>query len=125
MDFLRPHRIGERIDQVGGTPVGYDHNYVLNKPLVGHFSRAAEIYEPGSGRWMTIDTDQPGIQFYSGNFLDGTILGKGGKHYAQYSGFCLETQHYPDSPNQPRFPGTILLPGKTYQSITVLRFGAR
>jgi aldose 1-epimerase len=125
MDFRKATAIGARIKQVGGDPVGYDHNYVLGKcPITGR-CLAAEVYEPKSGRLMKVYTDQPGIQFYSGNFLDGTITGKGGKVYKQHSGFCLETQHFPDSPNQPKFPTTVLRPGQTYKTTTVYQFGTK
>jgi aldose 1-epimerase len=125
MDFRKATSIGARIRQVGGKPVGYDHNYVLNKCPVTGRCLAAEVYEPKSGRVMKVYTDQPGIQFYSGNFLDGTITGKGGKIYKQYSGFCLETQHFPDSPNQPKFPSTVLRPGETFRTTTVYQFSAK
>jgi aldose 1-epimerase len=125
MDFRKPTTIGARIKEVGGTPVGYDHNYVLDKtPHLG-LALAAEVKEPASGRVMKVFTDQPGIQFYSGNFLDGTIAGKGGKTYEQYTGFCLETQHFPDSPNKPNFPSTVLRPGETYKSTTVYAFSVK
>lgn len=125
MDFRQPTAIGARIAQVGGEPIGYDHNYVLDRnPHLG-LALAAEVSEPTSGRVLKVYTDQPGIQFYSGNFLDGTITGKGGKAYNQYTGFCLETQHFPDSPNQPKFPSTLLRPGQTYKSETVYAFSAK
>jgi aldose 1-epimerase len=123
-DFTAPHAIGERIGaddeqlRFGG---GYDHNWVLDAQE-GGLALAATVYEPGSGRVMEVSTTEPGIQFYCGNFLDGTLTGKSGKPYPHRSGFCLETQHYPDSPNQPGFPSTILEPGKTYRSQTVYRF---
>lgn len=117
-DFTHPHPIGDRIDQIPG---GYDHNFVLNSGG-GQLALAARVYEPESGRVMEIHTDEPGIQFYSGNFLDGTITGKDGKVYHQHYGFCLETQHFPDSPNHPNFPSTILRPGETYTSTTVHTF---
>ena len=101
-DFTTPHAIGERIAQVPG---GYDHNWVLNnRRRQAH--AAATVYEPTSGRTMEVTTDEPGIQFYTGNFLDGTLTGKGGTVYGKHAGFCLETQHFPDSPNQPKFPST-------------------
>ena len=125
MDFRRPTAIGARIKEVGGKPIGYDHNYVLDWSLHFGLALAAEVYEPVSGRVMKVYTDQPGIQFYSGNFLDGTITGKGGKIYGQYTGFCLETQHFPDSPNKPEFPSVVLKPGKTYKSTTVYAFSAK
>ncbi|MDO7873305.1 aldose epimerase family protein [Hymenobacter sp. ASUV-10] len=119
-DFTTPHAIGERIAQVPG---GYDHNWVLNQTTGQH--SAATVYDPASGRTMEVVTDQPGVQFYTGNFLDGTLTGKGGTVYGQHAGFCLETQHFPDSPNQPAFPGTVLKPGETYHSVTSYHFGVR
>jgi aldose 1-epimerase len=124
MDFRQPHAIGERIGQVpGAKPGGYDHNWVLTK--AAGLRKAASVYEPVTGRTMDVLTDQPGIQFYSGNFLDGTLTGKGGTTYGPHYGFCLETQHFPDSPNQATFPSTILRPGETLRSTTVYRFGVR
>jgi len=119
MDFNTPHQVGSRIGQVHG---GYDHNYVLDKTK-GELALAAILLDPKSGREVKIYTTQPGIQFYSGNFLDGSITGKGGKIYHQHYGLCLETQHFPDSPNQSGFPNTILKPEDTYQEITVYKFG--
>lgn len=119
-DFLTLHAIGERIGQVPG---GYDHNWVLSQS--GAQQPAATVYDPVSGRTMEVLTDQPGIQFYTGNFLAGTLTGKGGTMYGQHAGFCLETQHFPDSPNQPTFPNTILHPGETFRSTTSYRFGVR
>jgi aldose 1-epimerase len=118
MDFTTPHTIGERIDQVEG---GYDHNFVL-RGGGGTLILAARVYEPDSGRVMEIRTTEPGIQFYSGNFLDGSITGKSGKIYHKHYGFCLEPQHFPDSPNKPNFPSTILNPRDRYMSITVFKF---
>lgn len=123
LDFRRATSIGARLLDVGGTPVGYDHNFVLSKGHDGEMRLAAIVLEPASGRRMEVLTTEPGIQFYSGNFLDGTLEGKSGKAYAQYSGFCLETQHFPDSPNQPAFPSVVLPAGETYRSTTVYRFG--
>lgn len=119
MDFTGFHSIGERIGQVKG---GYDHNYVLIKKEK-ELSLAATIEDPMSGREISVLTTQPGVQFYSGNFLDGTIKGKEGKVYKQHYGMCLETQHFPDSPNQPAFPNTILRPGDKFKEITVYKFG--
>jgi aldose 1-epimerase len=119
MDFTDFHTIGERIAQVQG---GYDHNYVLVKKEK-ELSLAAVIEEPVSGREVSVLTTQPGVQFYSGNFLDGSIKGKGGKVYKQHFGMCLETQHFPDSPNQPKFPKTILKPGEKFREVTVFKFG--
>jgi aldose 1-epimerase len=91
----------------------------------GKYAQAAEIYEPRSGRVIQVETDQPGMQFYTGNHLDGTVTGKGGKMYHKRDGLCLETQHFPDSPNHPNFPTTELKPGKTFHSTTVFKFTAR
>lgn len=120
MDFTGPRAIGSRIAEVGD---GYDHNYVLDGSPAGP-ALAARVREPRSGRVMEILTTEPGVQFYTGNFLDGSITGKAGKAYRRHYGFCLETQHFPDSPNRPRFPSTILRPGGTYRSETVHRFRA-
>jgi aldose 1-epimerase len=121
MDFTTPMTIGSRIDQVEG---GYDHNYVLNSGG-GTLALAVKVYEPTSGRVMEVYTDQPGVQFYTGNFLDGSITGKAGKVYKKHYGFCLETQHFPDSPNKPDFPSVLLHPGQKYQTQTVYKFHAK
>ena len=123
-DFTSFHAIGERIRNNDPQLVlgrGYDHNFVLNKPL-GQFGLAAKLFDPASGRLLTISTDQPGLQFYSGNFLDGTLYGTSGRQYRQGDGLALETQHYPDSPNHSNFPSTVLRPGQTYDSTTVYQF---
>lgn len=117
-DFRKPHRIGERIDQVTGDPPGYDHCFVLRNQD-GDMALAARVTESTSGRVLEILTDQPGIQFYTGNFLDGSNANGG---YDRNEGFCLETQHYPDSPNQSSFPSVILRPGQTYRTRTIHRF---
>ena len=128
-DFRTPHAIGERVDQRQNTQIrygnGYDHNFVLNRGAAtpGALVLAARVVEPTSGRTMEISTTEPGIQFYSGNFLDGSITGKGGAIYHFRYGLALETQHYPDSPNHPNFPTTILQPGQQYRSRTVFKFG--
>jgi len=120
MDFTTPATIGSRIDQVEG---GYDHNYVLTRKTHGEeLILAAQAYEPDSGRVMEIYTTEPGIQLYSGNFFDGAITGKDGKVYDKYYAFCLETQHFPDSPNQADFPTTTLKPGQTYTHVCVHKF---
>ncbi|MBN1765558.1 MAG: galactose mutarotase [Sedimentisphaerales bacterium] len=121
MDFTSTHTIGERIDKVTG---GYDHNYVLNNSD-GSLALAATVTEPTSGRVMEILTTEPGIQFYSGNFLDGAITGKDGIVYKKHYGFCLETQHFPDSPNKPNFPSCILRPGEKYTQVTIHKFYAK
>jgi aldose 1-epimerase len=122
MDFLQPNTIGARIKQVDG---GYDHCYVLNREQGEKgLSLAARAVAPKSGRVMEIYTTQPAIQFYTGNFLDGT-LHAAGKTYGQHFGFCLETQHYPDSPNQPAFPSTVLRPGEQYEQLTVHKFSVQ
>lgn len=120
-DFTKPKAIGA---EMTATPGGYDHNFVL-RGEAGTLRLAARVYEPTSGRVMEIYTTEPGIQFYGGNFLDGTIIGKGGHAYSKHAGFCLETQHFPDSPNQPNFPSTILRPGQKYTSLTVHKFSAK
>lgn len=131
-DFRTPAAIGARIDQddeqlrYGG---GYDHNFVLSKRGTGGSTDdptlAARVFDPTSGRVMEIYTTEPGLQFYSGNFLDGTLRGKNGVLYGPRSGFAMETQHFPDSPNHPQFPSTILRPGSQYRSRTLLRFTVR
>jgi aldose 1-epimerase len=119
LDFNKPTAIGSRIDEIKGDPGGYDHNYVLTghnpeKPI-----RAAEVRDPKSGRGLRVYTTEPGLQFYTGNFLDGTLTGKGGVVYKKQQAFCLEAQHFPDSVNHPNFPSTILRPGKTYTQTTI------
>ena len=125
-DFTTPTAIGARIAKVPiAPPVGYDHNFVLRErgPLAGSGLRlAARVTEPTSGRVMEVRTLEPGIQFYSGNFLDGTIKNRKGVPYEKHAAFCLETQHYPDSVNHPNFPSTILEPGQTYRTTTVYAF---
>ena len=128
MDFTTPRRIGEAIDSVAYEQIrngnGYDHNWVLDTK--GNISEpAAVLYSPASGIALTVYTDEPGIQVYSGNFLDGTITGKGGKVYGQRTGICLETQHYPDSPGKPEWPSTLLRPGDTYNSHTIFSFSVQ
>jgi aldose 1-epimerase len=123
-DFTTPHKIGERInadDEQLRNGKGYDHNFVLNKQG-NEMSLCACVYEATSGRVMEVLTTEPGVQFYSGNFLDGHNIGKEGKAYKQRYGFCLETQHFPDSPNHPQFPSTILKPGEKYATQTVYKF---
>jgi aldose 1-epimerase len=118
LDFRSPCPIGDRIAMVEG---GYDHNYVLESNDAS-LSLAARVTEPVSKRVMEVWTTQPGVQLYTGNFLDGTLKGKGGKVYAKHYGFCLETQHFPDSPNRPDFPSVILRPGETYKQLTIYKF---
>ncbi len=118
MDFTAPHRIGERIGRVDG---GYDHCWVL-RDYDGKQRLAARVTEPESGRIMEVLTDQPGLQFYSGNFLDGSNIGKGGVAYQKHYGFCLESEHFPDSPNKPQFPSVVLKPGEKYQTQTIYQF---
>jgi aldose 1-epimerase len=124
-DFTRPEEIGARIRDAGNQQItfgrGYDHNFVLNRPNSTALVPAAKVFDPASGRKLEVDTTEPGIQFYSGNFLDGTLAGTSGKFYRQSDGFALETQHYPDSPNHPNFPSTVLRPGQTFASTTVFR----
>lgn len=126
-DFTEPRVIGDRIEaeneqlKLAG---GYDHNWVVDKDG-DELALIATVHEPKSGRFMEVLTTEPGVQFYSGNFLDGSTTGKSGKKYAKRSGFCLETQHFPDSVNHPQFPDTILRPGETLRSTTVYRFSAK
>ena len=124
MDFRRPTPIGAHIREVGGHPVGYDHNYVVNGQA-GKLSPVAALYDPKSGREMDVSSTEPGVQFYSGNFLDGTITGKKGAVYRQYWALAMETQHFPDSVNHANFPSYVLKAGDTYRSTTIYRFSAR
>jgi aldose 1-epimerase len=126
-DFRKPTPIGARIGSEHPQVKfgrGYDHNWVLARSGTG-LSLAAEVYEPKSGRTLQVTTTEPGLQFYAGNFLDGTITGKEGKVYRHRYGFCLETQHFPDSPNKPTFPSTTLRPGSTYRTRTVFTTGVK
>lgn len=126
-DFTQPRAIGARINQDDPQLKfgrGYDHNWVLNRSKEGLLP-AAKLSEPQSGRTMEVFTTEPGIQFYSGNFLDGSVRGKGGTVYKRHSGLCLETQHFPNSPNQPNFPSTVLRAGDWYESTTVFKFSNR
>lgn len=120
-DFRKPQLIGERFEQVGANPLGYDHNFVLDKSD-GEKVLAAKALDPVSGRFVEVITTEPGVQFYTGNFLDGS-LSSGDFIYVQHAGFCLETQHFPDSPNQSNFPSTILRPGEKYITQTIYKFG--
>ena len=122
MDLREPTPIGRNIDQVQG--LGYDHNYCINQPAPGELTLAAEVVEPHSGRTLECWTTEPGVQFYTGNFID-HVHGKGGAVYDKQEGFCLETQHFPDSPNHPRFPSTELDVGETYTQTTIYRFGVQ
>ncbi len=125
LDFRTGHAIGERIgsdyEQIK-LAGGYDHNFVVND-VAGRLRRTAFVVEPRSGRTLMVVTTEPAVQFYSGNFLDGTFVGRHGKRYTKHMGFCLETQHYPDSPNHLKFPSTILRPGQIRKSRTVFNFG--
>jgi aldose 1-epimerase len=123
MDFLHPTAIGANIRSVGGQPVGYDHNYVVKSGGNG-LTLIARVREPTSGRTLEVWSTEPGVQFYTGNFLDGTLRGKQGTVYRQYAGFTLETQHFPDSVNHPNFPSYVLKAGASYRSTTVFRFSA-
>jgi aldose 1-epimerase len=124
MDFTQPQAIGARFGQLHNVPVGYDTNYVLNsggKCL----ALAARVYEPETGHVMEVHTTEPGIQFYTSNFLDGSLTGKGGIVYRQHAALCFEAQHFPDAVNQPAFPSIILRPGQSYRQTTVYKFSAR
>lgn len=128
LDFTQATPIGARINsdyeqiKLGG---GYDHNWVLNQATSGQLAHAATVTEPSSGRVMEVWTTEPAVQFYTGNFLDGTMTGKGGWTYQARNGFCFEPQHYPDSPNQPSFPTTVLKPGQTFQNTIIYKFSVR
>jgi aldose 1-epimerase len=127
-DFRSFHAIGERIrghDEQLVFGRGYDHNWVLNPPKHSGLNFAAKLVDPSSGRALSILTTEPGIQFYSGNFLDGTLYGTSGRQYRQGDGLALETQHFPDSPNKPQFPSTVLRPGQTYNTTTVYAFSTK
>ena len=127
LDFTTSTKIGARIDDSYEQMVlghGYDHNFVINRKGAG-LALAARVYEPTTGRVLEVSTTQPGVQFYTGNFLDGSVIGKQGHAYKRRYGFCLETQHFPDSPNHPEFPSTILKPGETFREKTVLKFSAK
>jgi aldose 1-epimerase len=121
MDFLKAKKIGKDINDVKG---GYDHNFIIDKKD-SSLAMAATLYDPHSGRFMEVLTTQPGIQFYTGNFLDGSLTGRDGKKIVKHGALCLETQHFPDSPNQPSFPSTILGPGQTFHEITIYEFSVR
>ena len=128
MDFRKPVAIGKRIESEYEQlkfGKGYDHNWVINSGDGVELVLAAGVHEPVAGRYMEVYTTEPGIQFYSGNFLDGSITGKSGRAYGLRSGFCLETQHYPDSPNKPGFPSVVLNPGETYRTTTIYKFSVR
>ena len=124
LDFRQPTAIGARIAEIGGEPGGYDHNFVLSAEAK-KLKFGARVFDESSGRQMEVWTTEPGMQFYSGNFLDGTITGKRGVRYGKHSGFCLETQHYPDAVHRPEFPSIILRPGWVYSTQTIYRFSAR
>jgi aldose 1-epimerase len=129
-DFRTPTTIGARINQTNSSPQlaygpGYDHNWVINQAKPGELTLQARVSEPTTGRVMEVWSDEPGLQFYAGNFLDGTITGKGGKVYQRRNGFCMEPQHYPDSPNKPQFPSVVLRPGETYKNVIIYKFSAK
>jgi aldose 1-epimerase len=126
-DFRKATAIGARINDPNTVlqyGPGYDHNWVINKPA-GELGLQARVYEPTSGRVMEVISDEPGLQFYAGNFLDGTITGKGGAVYQKRTGFCMEPQHYPDSPNQPNFPTVVLRPGQSYKNTIIYKFSVK
>lgn len=127
LDFTTPHPIGERINDPNPQlqyGAGYDFNYVINKPE-GQLGLAASAFEPESGRFMEVYTTEPGVQLYTGNHLSGKEIGKSGVAYAERTGFCLETQHFPDSPHQPNFPSTLLKPGEELNSTTIFKFSVK
>jgi len=127
-DFRIAKKIGQDIESnheqiVFGS--GFDHNFVLNKTVGSEFGFAASAYSARTGRTLTVSTDQPGMQFYTGNFMNGRVIGKGGADYQRRNAFCFETQHYPDSPNKANFPTTVLRPGELYATQTIFKFGIR
>ena len=122
--FTRPKPIGQDIAKTPGNPNGYDHNFVLNGKE-GEVRLCAKVSDPDTGRTMEVWTSQPGVQLYTGNFLDGTLTSIGGLVCRQHSGFCLETQHFPDAVHHPGFPSIILRPEQTYKSSTVFAFSVR
>jgi aldose 1-epimerase len=124
LDFTKPTEIGARIKQIKATPVGYDHNYVLDSGG-RQLALAAQVSSPQTGIRLEVQTTEPGLQLYTGNFLDGTAKGKGGIAYPQHGAFCLEAQHFPDAVHHPDFPSIILQPGKTYRQTTVYRMSAK
>jgi aldose 1-epimerase len=124
LDFTRPHRIGERIEEFRSFAGGYDHSFALNRGAGGP-AWCARVEEPSSGRVLELRTTEPGLQFFTGNRLNGKFTGVGGVVYDRHAGFCLEPQHFPDSVNHPEFPSTILRPGKTFESTTVYRFSVK
>ena len=132
-DFRSPKSIGDRIadpDEQLKLAKGYDHNWVLNPPPGGKYVPPSDqvnatVWDQESGRVLQVSSSEPGLQFYTGNFLDGSLKGKGGRTYELRSGFCMEPQHFPDSPNHPSFPSTVLKPGQTYRSTLIYRFGTR
>lgn len=123
-DFTTPKPIGRDLKAAGGTPIGYDHNFVVDGDPVT-LRPVAVVHDPKSGRQLELLADKPGVQFYTGNFLDGTNVGKGGAVYRQYNGFCLETQNFPDSIHQPEWPSVVLRPGEGYRHRMVVKFGTR
>jgi aldose 1-epimerase len=124
LDFTTPHTIGSRIKEIKADPVGYDHNYVLNSGG-GKLALGARVHEPNTGRILEMLTTEPGVQFYTANFLDGKTKGKSGVVYKQHQGFCLEAEHFPDAVHHENFPSIILRPGKEYTQTTVYRFSAK
>ncbi len=125
LDFTKPTAIGARINEIGGDPTGYDHNYVLRGGSAKTPALAARVVEPESGRVLEAFTTEPGMQFYTGNFLDGSIRGKGGVVYGQHQAFCLEAQHFPDSVHHANFPSSILRPGEEYTQTTIYKFSTQ
>jgi aldose 1-epimerase len=126
LDFTKPNKIGERIDQLKTYPGGgYDHNFVLSNTVREEPALAARVSEPKTGRIMEVYTTEPGVQFYTGNYLDGKLTGRGGAVYKKHAGFCLEAQHFPDAVHHDNFPSIILKPGETYRQTTIYKFSAK
>jgi aldose 1-epimerase len=125
LDFRKPHPIGERMGQIEGKQFGggYDHCFIINHPVAGDMVSCARVLDPKSGRTMEVFTTQPGVQVFTANFASGVFEGPNGYPYPKHLGVCLETQHFPDSPNEPNFPSTILRPGETFHVKTIHKFG--
>jgi aldose 1-epimerase len=126
LDFRTTKAVGRDIAATAseGGPQGYDHNYVIDRDKPGELTLAAELHDPSSGRTMRVSTTEPGVQLYTANHVK-NLAGRGGRIYGPHAGLCLETQHFPDSPNHPDFPSTVLRPGETFRSTTVFEFSAR
>ena len=125
LDFQKATPIGARIGELKGEPGGYDHNFVLESQGYPKLVAVGSVYHPKTGRLLEMFTTEPGVQLYSGNYLDGKLTGKGGQVYNKHAGLCLEAQHFPDAVNQPKFPSVVLQPGKQYKQLTVYKLSTK